>query len=69
MTATVAVGTNCTNNQPSDANSAMFTNPPLADIQVNFRDGGSGETSATSITCKNTGTTADTTPTTVGTTR
>jgi hypothetical protein len=60
VTATVAVGTNCTNNQPSDANSATFTNPPLADIQVNFRDGGSGETSATSITCTNTGTTADT---------
>ena len=29
-----------------------FTDPPLADIQVNFRDGGSGETSATSITCE-----------------
>ena len=38
-----------------------FTNAPLADIQVNFRDGGSGETSATSISCSNTGTTADTT--------
>jgi hypothetical protein len=31
---------------------------------VNFRDGGSGETSATSISCANTGTTADTTPAT-----
>ena len=29
----------------------MFTNPPLGDIQVNFRDGGSGETSAT-IDCE-----------------
>ena len=38
--------------------------PPLADIQVNFRDGGSGETSATSITCANTGTTGTTTPAT-----
>jgi hypothetical protein len=27
-----------------------FTNPPLYDLQVNFRDGGSGETSAT-ISC------------------
>jgi hypothetical protein len=61
VTATVVVGTNCTDNEPSDANSATFTNPPLADIQVNFRDGGSGETSATSIACDNTGTTPDTT--------
>ena len=51
-------------NLPSVANSATFTNPPLADIQVNFRDGGSGETSATSIVCANAGTTADTTPAT-----
>jgi Prealbumin-like fold domain len=62
VTATVVVGTNCTDNQPSDANSATFTNAPLADIQVNFRDGGSGETSATSITCANAVTTPDTTP-------
>jgi hypothetical protein len=60
--AIVVVGTNCTDNQPTDANSATFTNAPLADIQVNFRDGGSNETSATSITCDNTGTTPDTTP-------
>jgi hypothetical protein len=39
-----------------------FTNAPLADIQVNFRDGGSGETDATSITCTNAGTTDSTTP-------
>jgi len=50
-TATAVTGTNCTDNQPTDANSAVFTNPPLADIQVNFRDGGSGETSAT-IDCE-----------------
>ena len=61
QTASVVVGTNCTDNQPSDANSAVFTNAPLADIQVNFRDGGSGETSAPSIACDNTGTTPDTT--------
>lgn len=63
VAATVAVGTNCTNPEPTDANSATFTNPPLADIQVNFRDGGSGETSATSIVCADTDTTADTTTT------
>jgi uncharacterized surface anchored protein len=60
VAATVEVGTDCTDNEPSDANSATFTNPPLADIQVNFRDGGSDETSATSIVCANTGPTADT---------
>jgi hypothetical protein len=53
LTATVVVGTNCTDNQPSDENWVTFTNAPLADIQVNFRDGGSGETSATSIDCDN----------------
>ncbi len=57
---TVVTGTNCTDNQPTGTAVATFTNAPLADIQVNFRDGGSGETSATSITCANTGTTADT---------
>ena len=32
--------------------SAIFTNPPLFDIQVRFRDGGSGETSLVSaIAC------------------
>jgi hypothetical protein len=60
LTATVVDGTNCTDNQPADDSAATvtFTNPPLADIQVNFRDGGSGETSAT-IDC--TGQTADST--------
>jgi hypothetical protein len=62
QTVTVVTGTNCTNNEPTGTGVATFTNPPLADIQVNFRDGGSGETSATSISCANTGTTADTTP-------
>jgi hypothetical protein len=44
---TVVNGTNCTDNLPGTGATATFTNPPLADIQVNFRDGGSGETSAT----------------------
>ena len=45
-TATVIAGTNCTDNQPTGAGvKVTFTNAPLADIQVNFRDGGSGETS------------------------
>ncbi len=61
LTATVVTGTNCTDNQPTGTGVVTFTNAPLADIQVNFRDGGSGETSATSITCDNTGTTPDTT--------
>lgn len=64
QTVTVVAGTNCTDNEPTGAAEATFTNPPLADIQVNFRDGGSGETSVTSMVCTNTGTTADTTPAT-----
>jgi hypothetical protein len=62
QTVTVVSGTNCSDNLPGADATATFTNPPLADIQVNFRDGGSGETSATSLSCTNTGTTADTTP-------
>jgi hypothetical protein len=49
---TVANGTNCDANPPGGGATATFTDPPLSDIQVNFRDGGSGETSAT-ITCDN----------------
>jgi hypothetical protein len=64
QTATVVTGTNCTTNQPTGTGVVTFTNAPLADIQVNFRDGGSGETDATSITCSNTGTTPSTTPAT-----
>jgi hypothetical protein len=60
---TVVNGTNCTDNLPGAGATATFTNPPLSDIQVNFRDGGSGETSAT-ITCDNTTGTSDTTPAT-----
>jgi hypothetical protein len=58
---TVANGTNCTDNLPAASATATFTDPPLSDIQVNFKDDGSGETSATSITCDNsTGTGDDT---------
>jgi uncharacterized repeat protein (TIGR01451 family) len=49
-TATAADGTDCGSNKPTAAQSAIFTDPPLYDLQVNFRDGGSGETSAT-IAC------------------
>lgn len=49
---TAVDGTNCTNNLPGAGATATFHNPPLADIQVNFRDGGSGETTAGStINC------------------
>jgi hypothetical protein len=58
---TVVAGTNCTDNLPSATATATFTNAPLSDIQVNFRDGGSGETSAT-ITCDNESGTGDDTP-------
>jgi uncharacterized repeat protein (TIGR01451 family) len=50
-TATAVIGTDCTTTLPAITDSAVFTNPPLADIQVNFRDGGSGETNAT-IDCE-----------------
>lgn len=49
----VVGGTNCSTNLPAESATAVFTDPPLSDIQVNFRDGGSGETSAT-IDCDNT---------------
>lgn len=56
VSVTVVTGTNCTDNQPTGAAVATFTNAPLADIQVSFRDGGSGETSLVGdITCTNTG--------------
>jgi hypothetical protein len=48
LVATVVVGTNCTDNQPSGA--GVVTNAPVYGLQVNFADGGSGETSAT-ISC------------------
>jgi len=49
-TATAASGTNCTDSQPTDANSAVFTNPPLGEFIIDFNDLGSGETSA-DISC------------------
>jgi hypothetical protein len=67
VAAVVVQGTNCGANKPTAANTAIFNNAPLADIQVNFRDGGSGETSVTSIDCAGLGTspdTADATPAT-----
>jgi Prealbumin-like fold domain len=63
QTVTVVSGTNCTDNQPGAGATATFTNPPLSDIQVNFRDGGSDETSAV-ITCDNTTGTGSDTPAT-----
>jgi len=60
---TVANGTNCTDNLPGAGATATFSDPPLSDLQVNFRDGGSGETSAT-ISCDNGTGTSDTTATT-----
>ncbi|HSK28264.1 MAG TPA: SpaA isopeptide-forming pilin-related protein, partial [Jiangellales bacterium] len=56
---TVVNGTNCTDNLPTGAAVATFVNAPLADIQVNFRDGGSGETSLTSIDCAGLGAAPD----------
>jgi uncharacterized repeat protein (TIGR01451 family) len=46
-------GTNCASTPPTGTGVVTFTNPPLSDIQVRFRDGGSGETSITSMTCDN----------------
>ncbi len=48
---TVSNGTSCSTDPFPAAATATFTNAPLSDIQVNFRDGGSGETTAT-IACK-----------------
>jgi hypothetical protein len=48
VAATVSSGTDCDlATGTNDPVSVTFTNAPLADIQVNFRDGGSGETSLT----------------------
>jgi len=60
---TVVNGTNCTDNLPGAGATATFSNPPLSDIQVNFRDGGSEETSAV-ISCDNETGTSDLTPAT-----
>lgn len=47
----VAASGTCSTATFAAANTATFANPPLFDIQVNFRDGGSGETSIVSIDC------------------
>jgi Prealbumin-like fold domain len=50
----VTVDNNATcSDSPYVGETTSFTDTPTADIQVNFRDGGSGETSGT-ITCDNT---------------
>jgi hypothetical protein len=59
VTVTVVEGTNCGDNPPGDGATATFTNPPFSDIQVNFRDGGSEETTVTSIDCGGLGGTPD----------
>ena len=58
-TATVVAGTNCGDNPPTGTGVVTFVNVPLADIQVNYRDGGSGETSLTSIDCTGLGASPD----------
>jgi hypothetical protein len=51
-TVTVVSGTNCSSNLPTGSAIVTFTDPPLADVQIDFRDGGSGETSLDSaMTC------------------
>jgi uncharacterized surface anchored protein len=61
-TVTVDNNANCSDN-PYGGETTSFTDTPTADIQVNFRDGGSGETSGT-ITCDNTTGTGSDTPAT-----
>ena len=61
QTVTVVAGTDCDVNEPAAGATATFTNAPLADIQVNYRDGGSGETSVDSISCDD-GTAEDAAP-------
>lgn len=53
LVATVVTGTDCGASQPTGTAVVTFTNSPLSDIQVRFRDAGSGETSAV-IACDNT---------------
>jgi hypothetical protein len=63
LTAAAVGNTNCSSNPPSGSGVVIFTNPPLADIQVNFRDGGSGETKlAEDLACNNPSGDSSTTP-------
>jgi hypothetical protein len=65
VTAVVVAGTNCTDNQPTGTGVATLSDPPLADIQVRFRDGGSGETALDApLSCDNATGTSSTTDTT-----
>jgi hypothetical protein len=61
---TVADNTDCdpdtVGNSPGAGATATFTNPPLSDLHVSWKDGGSGETSAV-ISCDETTGTEDTT--------
>jgi hypothetical protein len=59
-TVTVDNNAKCSDN-PYGGETTSFTDTPTADIQVNFRDGGSGETSGT-ITCDNSTGTGSNTP-------
>jgi hypothetical protein len=56
----VAAGGSCPGGPFSTNNTATFTNPPLADIQIRYRDGGSNDTALTSIDCAGLGGTPDT---------
>ena len=58
-TVTVDNNAKCSDN-PYGGETTSFTDTPTSDIQVNFRDGGSGATSAT-IVCDNTTGSSDTT--------
>jgi len=62
QTAIVVAGTNCGANPPTGTGVVTFTNPPLTDIQVNFRDRSSDETALDEpLSCTNTTGTASTT--------
>jgi hypothetical protein len=55
VAATVTAGTDCGSNMPTGTGQVTFTNPPLSDIQVRFRDAGSGETALDqALDCDNT---------------
>jgi hypothetical protein len=65
VAATVTAGTDCDENEPSGTGEVTFTNPPLADIQVRFRDGGSEEVALDEpLDCDNATGTDDSTDTT-----